>query len=1140
MALKASLVITGDAKIAVDELRRLEKALEDAAARAERASRANRKLSDAVNDNARDATKQAYAIRNVGQQVGDFGLQVASGSGVARAFSNQIGQLGYAMSELGGRAGAVGKFLVGPWGIALTIALAVAAPFVEKLLEGGEAADSLAKQLDDAAAAADSFGNAQSLLGKVIDLTTGRLKTQNVTLLENIKLVAQAKIIAASETQSKATASLKNIAKPDLLAPSLQGTAGLLNLLGGNTYGAFNAGNPLKGYSDQEKALRPLKGVIDDYAASINRVDLSRLTDLKRGDIEKLSAQVGGLTSDAIAKIDRLAKAGRLAGRDLIATKKAIIDLSIPVQDQLANQALLDAIGGKAISPLLKPFERPDKPKRAPKGPSAASLAASRLGINDRIADIEAQYDPLPESIKKANDQLRELGKIKADIDKQPLLPGADGLRKRIEALGQVIRNDINRPFNDYIDQQAKAAKINDLLIRGHQDEAAALQQVVALQEKGPKLQAEQITGILKNIQARREETLLIRDQQALIESNINAVRSFRGALEQTIANALRGRFSLDSILSSIGNSFIQIASQRIVEQFFGDTLRSIESRATGADDLEASTKRVTAALEEIGGPNGSFATALDQAAGAATGFATALNDAAARINGTQPAAANDNGGTPTAANDNGPSAAPAYDDIPETVVRGKRLAGGSASDVLVDLTTGFLNDLGIGIPRVVGTGIKDVLGRIEKSLPEALKGAFIGSSASRIVLGDRGTGGAIGSSIGGVIGQEVGKKVLTGVLGSFAGPIGSIAGGLLGGLFGGLFKPKERPGGVTIGAVNGTADQTGTSGTDKKKIAQSKSLGDAVSAGINQIVDRLGGALGDFSVSIGLYKKDLRVNTGGKPLGGVKNSGAVSFGEDQEAAISYAISLAIQQGAVQGLSAAVQKALKSSTDIDKALTEALKVSDLETALGGLGAQLQNEFKSFEKIAADRLRIAKTYGFDIVQVEALNAKERLKLSERLLKEQVGSLQDLIDSITGGALFEGSAVDQRKALLEQIAAVQADANAGVEGAADKLANLLQQLNAVSKDVFGTTGGFSADQQSILDTAREVIASANQRINKAQGGSDPALKETNAQLDESNDQLARIAADMADSVSLLKVIANNNEIDGTAKLRFAAGY
>jgi hypothetical protein len=175
-----------------------------------------------------------------------------------------------------------------------------------------------------------------------------------------------------------------------------------------------------------------------------------------------------------------------------------------------------------------------------------------------------------------------------------------------------------------------------------------------------------------------------------------------------------------------------------------------------------------------------------------------------------------------------------------------------------------------------------------------------------------------------------------------------------------------------------------------------------------------------------------------------------------------------------------------------------------------------------------------------VKVEELNNKERLALSQKLLKDQVGSLQDLIDQMTSGSLYEGSAVDQRNALQAKIAAAQADANAGVEGAADKLANLYQQLNSVSKDAFGTTGGFAADRQAIIDGAQQAIAAANARVAAADKATDPALQTTNSLLDENAAQLAKIAALMGVSVDYLKSLNDNSAKTDLSWLRSMAGF
>jgi len=242
--------------------------------------------------------------------------------------------------------------------------------------------------------------------------------------------------------------------------------------------------------------------------------------------------------------------------------------------------------------------------------------------------------------------------------------------------------------------------------------------------------------------------------------------------------------------------------------------------------------------------------------------------------------------------------------------------------------------------------------------------------------------------------------------------------------------------------------------------------------------------------------------------------------GKDEGEAIMAALADAIGDGAIKGVSAAVQKALKSSKDVDKALKEAMKVQDVELLLGGLGAQLAKEMRAFEQQAKERLRVAREYGFDVLKMEEQNAKDRLKLTEKLLRDQVGSLQDLITEMTAGSLYEGSAVDKRDALKAEIEKTKAKVAAGEEGAADLLARQLQNLNELSKEVYGTTGGFAADRAAILATAEAEVARAKQEIEKAQAATDPAVVDA---LDENNDQNARMLAELGISNEYLRQLS-----------------
>lgn len=443
----------------------------------------------------------------------------------------------------------------------------------------------------------------------------------------------------------------------------------------------------------------------------------------------------------------------------------------------------------------------------------------------------------------------------------------------------------------------------------------------------------------------------------------------------------------------------------------------------------------------------------------------------------------------------------------------GAKAAGGGGA-----AGTGFSGGFKTGMKEVFG-GLSDDLGKLfGRTFGD--KGAFTQGLGK--ALGQAGAGAAIGSMTGkpitnllGIRGSQTGAQI-GGAIGSFIPiPGGAIIGSVIGSALGGAFK-KTKWGAVNVSGVDGDLSATGNS---RKSKDAALGLAGGLQSGLKSIADMLGGSIGQFNVTVGQRHGDWRVRSGSGSLKVKK--GAKDFNDDEAAATAYAIQLAISQGAVQGLSAAVQKALKSSTDVDQALQEAVKVQEIEVALGGIGSLVERSFRDFEKQAAERLRIARQYGFDVVKIEALNAKERMKLAEDLLEQQVGSLQRLVDEMTHGSMFEGSALDKREALLTAIASAKADLDNGVEGAADVLAGLFQELNAVSKDAYGTTGNFASDREAILDQARAAIAKANADIAAAQAKtSDPALVQTNAALDENNEQNAKMLAALQSQADLLR--------------------
>lgn len=208
-------------------------------------------------------------------------------------------------------------------------------------------------------------------------------------------------------------------------------------------------------------------------------------------------------------------------------------------------------------------------------------------------------------------------------------------------------------------------------------------------------------------------------------------------------------------------------------------------------------------------------------------------------------------------------------------------------------------------------------------------------------------------------------------------------------------------------------------------------------------------------------------------------------------------------------------------------------VQNVELMMGGVLAQYQKAFREFEGTAKERVRIASQYGFDVVAIEKRNADDRVKLSADLARAQVGSLQSLVDEITRGSLFEGSALDRIGVLNDAIGKAKSELEAGVEGAGDRLAGLYEDRLGASRDAYGTTGGYAADRSATIAEAQAAVARVNAQVaaaNTAKPTSDPALAVTNTTLDEIADQSARIIAAQERAAIALESMAGRTYTGG----------
>jgi len=1029
--------------------------------------------------------------QNLGRQMQDVTVMLQGGANIGTIISTQGGQVADAVAMMGGRFAGVAEFLAGPWGAAIIVGVGMLANLAEGFLKAGDAAHENAAALASVKVGSDALSSIQTSLGNVFDLTTGKMKDQTSAAIG----LAKASILLA-QAQAKQRLADANRTIDDANSKQLSFSGGF----GG-------------GFSIDRQ--RPLEGQV--------------ASQFRNGAVN---------SSQAIDTLKRWQERGKIT--DAVATQLAAAIANAEAEarnlkefDDAYNSLTSGKLGGEFIKPKK---ERKKKPKVDHSVEFGEDTARKIAGIADQFAD-------LPTVVEQSNKAMRDLDAIVADIGrKHP--PNLKQLLSDIGNARELIQASLNKPFEDYLKKAREAEQIDKLLIAGKTDQATALRDILQLETKMGPLTAERLQSVLATVRAERERSMVLRDQRAIIDTQVRAVQDMRGALEQTVANSLRGRFSVSNILSSLGNAWVNITSQKIVESVFGGTLRALEDRASGADRVQAAGEQIAHSLDQGSSAVKSFADVINAAR-------TSIEQGAANPVGPASAASSSAGGdlSASALNDLttafdkaiGQKGGASADGItgPEIVVNGRRKSAdvSGAGSLLVDMADGMLRSIGVKTPVVIGQVLSKSLAKIEKGIPDALGGAMTGQTVSKLILGQKGDG--IGSAIGGAIGQKMGEKFLSkgldqiggkllGGLGSLGGPLGSVLGGLAGSLLGGLFSQAKT--GYTVVTNNSTS----SGGNDAASKQQTSTMGSSLQSTIQAIADKFGAAVGDYAVSIGKRKDYYRVSASGSSHVSDKyfsrnNPDALYDGQDAAQALSLAIQNAISDGAIKGVSAAVQKALKSSSDIDKAIREALKVQDVELAIGGLGAEMEKQFRTFEVQAAERMRIAKQYGFDVIAIDKRNNEDRIKLAKQLADQQVGTLQNLIDQMTSGGLFEGSSVDQRNAILAQIATTKAEADKGTEGAADKLAQLLEQLNSVSKDAYGTTGGFAADRQTILDAARDTIAKANARIAAAEAAAktDPALTTTNAALDENNAQNADIISALGQAnVFLSKISASGS--------------
>jgi hypothetical protein len=197
---------------------------------------------------------QRAGLQQLGFQLGDISTMYALGMRPQQIFASQVGQVAQAIQLTAGEGSKFARFLTGPWGIALIVAVQVLGPFVGLLFDAKKA-------MEDVEMASSGLADAQGVMGQMFDLTTGKIKSQNEMLRLNAQLMAINLRAQAAAEKANADKAMGSFAT---------GRIGLS--MGEKAMGAL--GIPVGGSMARESQVRQL--VSDFRAGKLSPVDAAR------------------------------------------------------------------------------------------------------------------------------------------------------------------------------------------------------------------------------------------------------------------------------------------------------------------------------------------------------------------------------------------------------------------------------------------------------------------------------------------------------------------------------------------------------------------------------------------------------------------------------------------------------------------------------------------------------------------------------------------------------------------------------------------------------------------------------------------------------------------------------------------------
>ena len=1120
------------------------------------------------------------------QQFQDFFIQVGGGQSIMVAATQQLSQLAFVMQNAGGASSRFAQIISGPWGAAILGGTMVLGMLIPKLIGTGDATERATREIEENARKTEANREAQAAFANTLDGVTTALQANRAALNE----MDDAHKSAARRALESALASqirMRTIrAETEALINQAAAEAEVARL----TAGAGDAG--VAWVAETEQRLAQLRAQLAQARA--NEAESERQV---RDTAARLAVEIATQSPEDRRARDRRVEIDHLRQR-LVAERATTEEIVRQVSAVQARHRAEDEAEER------RRRRRPSAGAEANAAGASATLAQARryLGLDERTP---GERNQLMELFRQANLNVDPAmvawcaAFVNAVLATQGLRgTGSLGARSFLN-WGAATQNpnpgDIvvlrrgNDPSEGHVGfYQGRTADGRIRVLGGNQGPGGAVTETtfasrdVLGYRRASAASEQRAANDLQQEEERRQRILATMEAQTaemVEQASLSGLRlqglDREAQLAERIADRRRDYEERLRDFRENGATAEQVAAQEQVTPALTEQLRLYEQQNEAVARLvarhgenEKLTKDERAEIEAALAVRNRTLTAAEALATTLAGN-FALQSAIVRGEERNNVAIEEGNEALRRRNEIRDKEAEIrrsdeeeqqrqLDDMKQDMMRREEDQLRELADLYRDLFSGNTDDI---IDRFKD-GMLDAIAQIAAAWTLAQisgqrfdLGATMGQMGASgnpiaMLLSSLGGGGGVGK--GAAAGGAMGLGPGLGILGIAAGAAG--LGSLLGlnpktsGTFGvvpaalhKLLSGTSR-GSATLGFVDGDFGVGSTRGNSRNFIAASSGAMESVSASLDRIAEMLGGSItGAGSVSLGQRDGKWRGDPSGRGITKTKK-GAIDFGDDQEAAIRWAIGEALRDGVIGGISDAAKKILQSGKDLEKAIDKAVMIEQipklLKARLDPVGAALDAHEEKWAKIIA-ALKEGSATAEQMAEAQQLY---KLELEETIART-AGASASLKEFLDGLKMGPNSPYSLRQQEEIAAAALQPFLDKIASGEAidqDKYQATAQQYLDIERQLYGSTDRFF----SAMDTIMAATGKAIDRIDSAvpiRTAVDPFVEQTAANTGTMTEQLGglqeQVAAQGSTLTAILQVLQTNG---GGAFIGAATGF